>query len=445
VQPAAFSHKIGYKSIFIIISIIIVGLIIDTSIIKISVFTGGLGSNGSDIALFSVMVIVFGMGQYFILHLTKRKYHENPISHNLKVQTINKIVVLTQYALLAILAFIIVQMVFTTSYNTLGLLAVIWITYILSIVTLGFLCQLFFSWFKSNRNLVVLVYALAVLLLSTNAVFALAYMTFGLTYAPSDIRPVKSLLGFLGIPGSILSPLYVITSILSFIFMWFATVLLLKHYSRRLGKVKYWITVAIPLVYFLSQFQTVFINVLAPFRLADPVLFGVLYTLIFSATKPAGGVLFGIAFWGVAKNISNSAVKNYMFISAYGMMLLFTANQPIGLLLYPYPPFGLATISFMGLASYLILVGVYSAAISVAQDSSLRQSIRKITIKESRFLDTIGVAQMEQEINKKVLAMAKSSEDIMTKETGVSTSLESKDVAAYINQVLEEIKNKRER
>jgi hypothetical protein len=70
--------------------------------------------------------------------------------------------------------------------------------------------------------------------------------------------------------------------------------------------------------------------------------------------------------------------KDYMLISAYGMMLLFTSNQPIGLLLVPYPPFGLATISFMGLASYLIFVGIYSAAVSVSEDTKLRQSILKL-------------------------------------------------------------------
>jgi hypothetical protein len=63
---------------------------------------------------------------------------------------------------------------------------------------------------------------------------------------------------------------------------------------------------------------------------------------------------FGIAFWSVAKSLTNETVKGYMLMSAFGMMLLFTANQPTGLILVPYPPYGLATVSFMGLASYLV-------------------------------------------------------------------------------------------
>jgi hypothetical protein len=69
-----------------------------------------------------------------------------------------------------------------------------------------------------------------------------------------------------------------------------------------------------------------------------------------------------------AATCRKTEVKEYMTISAFGMMLLFTSNQPLGLTFLSYPPFGLATISFFGLASYLILIGVYSSAISVAND-----------------------------------------------------------------------------
>jgi hypothetical protein len=61
----------------------------------------------------------------------------------------------------------------------------------------------------------------------------------------------------------------------------------------------------------------------------------------------------------------------------------------------PYPPFGLPTISFIGLASYLVLAGIYSSAISAAEDSKLRQSIRNFALKETKLLDSIGMAQME--------------------------------------------------
>jgi len=165
-----------------------------------------------------------------------------------------------------------------------------------------------------------------------------------------------------------------------------------------LGFIKYWIIVLIPLVYFLSQFQGVVLDVFAPLRALNPILFDVTYTLIFSATKSVGGILFGIAFWSVAKNIQNKVVKNYLVISAYGMVLLFTANQPVSLTLIPYPPFGLATISFLGLSAYLVFIGIYSASLSVALDSTLRNMIRRMTLDEMKFLKDIGTSEMERTI-----------------------------------------------
>jgi hypothetical protein len=121
----------------------------------------------------------------------------------------------------------------------------------------------------------------------------------------------------------------------------------------------------------------------------------VLKLLSDSTDRTVGGILFGIAFWTVAKNIVMTEVKEYMTISAFGMMLLFTSNQPLGLTFLSYPPFGLATISFFGLASYLILIGVYSSAISVANDVKVRRYIKNSVEQEASLLGNIGTAQME--------------------------------------------------
>src|SRR5205807_2292038 len=144
-----------------------------------------------------------------------------------------------------------------------------------------------------------------------------------------------------------------------------------------------------------------------------------------------------------ARNMSRNIVKQYMMISAYGMMLLFSSNQAAGLVLIPFPPFGLVTVSFFGLASYLLLIGIYSSAISVAEDSNLRHSIRSFAMKESRLLDSIGTAQMEQEIQKKVMEFTRQNQDRMAEETGIQPSLTDEDVKAYLEQVIREVKKDR--
>jgi hypothetical protein len=78
-----------------------------------------------------------------------------------------------------------------------------------------------------------------------------------------------------------------------------------------------------------------------------------------------------------------------MTISAYDVILLFSSNQITSLILAYYPPFGLASISFLGLGSYLLLVGIYSSAISVANDINLRRSMRQTMERVSVMLDKI--------------------------------------------------------
>ena len=165
------------------------------------------------------------------------------------------------------------------------------------------------------------------------------------------------------------------------------------------------------------------------------------YNVIFSAIKPVGALLFGLGFWSVSKSVQNKAVKDYMMISAYGVSLLFTANQPLGLVFAPYPPFGLVTICFMGLASYLLAVGIYASALSVANDSLLRRTIRNKVNQQTGLLDRIGTAQMLRQIEDFVERSRVISAK-MEMESGVEPSLNDDEIRDYISKVISEIKPK---
>jgi hypothetical protein len=99
-------------------------------------------------------------------------------------------------------------------------------------------------------------------------------------------------------------------------------------------------------------------------------------------------------------------------------------------------------ISFLGLSSYLILVGIYGSAISVSEDSMLRKSIRKLVIKETELVDTFATAQIKQEIQTKVVETTKRLSRYMSQETGIESSLKEEDIKNYCKQVLVEIKRK---
>jgi hypothetical protein len=434
---------LGSKGIFILVFLIIVILIVDTSVVKISALIGGLASPTSSVAIFTVMALIASVGQYLILSYIRTRNHEASAQYGSKLLSgLYKLVATIQYGLIVILWVLILQMVFTSSYNTLFLEVVIWINYVLAIGLLGFLSQRFLLWFKSNRNVVVFAYSLAMMVICISALFALVYVTnqFTHSFVGPIVHPALTPVANYESAYNVFNRGYVIASIMAFISTWIATALLLHSYSRKFGRAKYWILVSIPLVYFLSQFQLVFVDVFTSFRISDPILFGIIFTLFFNATIPVGGALFGIAFWSVARNINRKAVKQYMMISAYGMMLLFSSNQAVGLTLVPYPPFGLITVSFFGLASFLVFVGIYSTAISVAQDSELRKFVRRAAVRESKLLDSIGSAQVEQEVIKKVMPLLHSQAQNIKEETGIDSSLTDEEAKQHLEDVLAEVR-----
>jgi len=117
----------------------------------------------------------------------------------------------------------------------------------------------------------------------------------------------------------------------------------------------------------------------------------------------------------------------------------------------PYPPFAAAAWSFVGLSSYLYSLGFYFSAISIAQDTKLRQSVRAMALKESKLLDSIGTAQMEQEIQKKVLKLAKEQERTLEEQTGVEIhewqqeQAEHENIQDYMAEVFAEIEKSRKK
>ena len=87
----------------------------------------------------------------------------------------------------------------------------------------------------------------------------------------------------------------------------------------------------------------------------------------------------------------------------------------------------------------MILVGIYCSATSLANDSKLRQIIRQFAVTESKFFVSIGTAQIQKEIEDRVMRVAKKQQDILIGESGVYPSLTELEIKEYLKSVLEEI------
>jgi Tfp pilus assembly PilM family ATPase len=86
-----------------------------------------------------------------------------------------------------------------------------------------------------------------------------------------------------------------------------------------------------------------------------------------------------------------------------------------------------------------VSIGWYSLALSIAQDKKLRQTIRNKVKDESKLLDNIGTAQMEQEAQNKVIKIVKQYEQNMKDESGIPSSMQEEDIRDYLKQVIEEV------
>lgn len=162
------------KVVFVTVCIVIASILVDTSIVKVSVYTGGIYGSNKDIVIYSTITLVYGIGQYLLL-----KYAI--IRERFKTRfmiLIEKSVIVIQYVLLGILIISLIQMIYTSSYSSILLKAVTWINYSMSIIFLGLLSRRFFSWYYIRRNKVLLTYAVAMIFLCINSFIVIADVTY---------------------------------------------------------------------------------------------------------------------------------------------------------------------------------------------------------------------------------------------------------------------------
>jgi hypothetical protein len=188
-----------------------------------------------------------------------------------------------------------------------------------------------------------------------------------------------------------------------------------------MGKITFWCLISLPMIFYLIG--------RAPdiFELPEDLW----YRIVYRIGSNGGNVMFGIALFVAARNVPHP-VKDYLTVAGIGFTIVGIAFGIIGL----QQTFGVAGHSLVLLSAYLFTIGLYSTAISISQDSKLRQSIRKSLNDQPNLLSSIGDAQMEQEILKKVMITAKENSKMMEAETGVQSSFEDQDIKRYLNQVI---------
>ena len=403
--------------ILVVISI----LIIDSTIVKYIAFSNKELPTSTYVNIFVTFTIVFVGIVIVLLGFVKSKDQHSGLKSGLTVRSSYFIMALTQFSLITIMVIIILQITLLKSYSVLSLLTVVYISHITAVFFLILLVLAFIDWMRTRHNKILSLYTISFSMTAVAIMISLIYATNAIAYQELDIRPYPIHLSVINLPGSELANSFGMTldiiSILSFISVWFASAILLGTYSRRTGKIRFWIIIAIPLIYFLFPFEGYLINVFQPLVVSSPVFFGVVNVLVFSATKQVGALFFSLTFLAASALVAKQATQKYLLISAIGIAILYGSMEIDTLLYTTYPPFGLVTISFMPIGSYMVFTGIFLSATLVARDKDLRREFYNTAMSQLTLLKTIGVTEMENQLIKSYKSMEKHTRSLEIKDT----------------------------
>jgi len=350
------------------------------------------------------------------------------------------------YITLAILVLIAFQILTTNQYSVDLYIALAVIAFGTATIAASQIAAKFFSWYRSNKNLIVLLYAVT---------FALVALGIGIVVVVNSIHILTEKGGTKITPqnsqaedSSKESRLFNYTSLplrAAYVVYWIANVLLLRNYVGKIGKRKFWIIVSIPLVLYLA---TGFLISLSSATTGTALLglgFLTVVRMLIALTATISGIFFAIIYFTVSaamKDVKQTEIQNYLKCSAYGtMILIVTLTLPLSSLLYP--PFTLVSWAFMGFGIYLLSLGFYSVATSISQDIMLRKSIRNLVISESQIFDSMGTAQMQSELQGRISKIVQQQEEEMEKHTEIKSSLTEEDMKSYLGEVIREVKTLR--
>ena len=437
-----FTFHLNRKNSLIFILIFTLITILDSTIVKFIVYSGIQFDTYLSVTIFFIFSLVFAITNIMLMGTVKAMtsrhlYPNSPI----KLNYLHTLILVTQASSILIIFLIFFQIVVTKEYSIQLLRAETFLSHLSSIVFTVVLVFLFTQWLVARRNLLMILFSVAFSLVAINLVLSLMYLEFSFsTSYVSDIRSGRVSSFVVNLPVSpfteSISVIFDAFSLSSFLVMWIATVVLLGQYRYKVGRVKYFALLSIPLVYYIYPMQGYFGDILIPLLLSFPVAFGIIYVLLFSATKQVGAFLFGLAFWTTSKIVYDNQLKEYILVSAIGMTIIFGSIEITPLQYHIFPPYGLITEALTPMGTYLLLVGIFISAKRISQSAEVRRQFHESASSQLELLKNIGVTQMEKEFEERVKFMQKHYESI---EEHKIPQLKEDDIKQILHEVLDEL------
>lgn len=437
------SPNLSKKKSLTLILIFTFIIVIDSTIVKFLAYSRVEFSTTANMVIFVGLSIVYAIGGILLINSVSKYNSKYAYKSPLKLKYFHAVMIGTQISIIGIIITILVEMFLSNRYSLYLLQGSSYLTHFSALIFTALLVFLFIGWLKSRRKYMIVLYIVSFVLISANIILSLVYLEtqFYLKTLPY-IRsyPVHNIVIALSVTPltELLASIFDILSLSSFLAIWISTIFLLYQYRYKVGRIRYFLLTGIPLVYYIIPFQDYFGSLFSPLILNSPIAFGVIYVLIFSATKQIGALLFSLAFWTASSFVTNERVRYSLLTSAIGMALLFGSIEIVTLQYKVYPPFGLVTEAFIPLGSYLLFIGIFTSAIGVSRDAQLRREFYKAAQSQLSLLKTIGVIQMEREFEKKFKTVEKRTRLLETTEEPYV----EEDVKSIMHDVLNELYSK---
>ena len=188
-----------------------------------------------------------------------------------QLRLVSMIMFPVQYIVAVVVLITFFQVIENSSYDSLLLKLVVSISFLQGIFVMGFLVYKFITWHLNKKSRIVFLYTMAIGSILVNVAITLFFVNEQLSSFSSYIIPRGNTFVPYVDPFSVLTISYQVSSIISYLLTWIATSILLYNYFKRLGKIKYWTLVSLPLFYFILQFQPLLLESLLDYRLASPI------------------------------------------------------------------------------------------------------------------------------------------------------------------------------
>ncbi|MDW0194468.1 MAG: hypothetical protein QOA19_09550 [Nitrososphaeraceae archaeon] len=424
---------------------ILVTLVIENVDYIVADFIVKFNTSSAGIILFVFISVGYILGQTILMKFMNSSSSAIK-SRSILIATLHRAVSIVQYVLAANVILIIIQILVFSRYSIINLLSVTFISNFFTASLLVIFALSFLSWYKNKKQSIgTLLYALAFLILAVSEVVSGSGSAYLLSQKDQWITPTSEV-KFSDFPDGtffdIFFSFYRYIDYASFLLVLFASAILLYHYSKKTSNPKIVLIIALPILGYTSSILDA-LHILSADT--NPNLF--FYYIYIALVSASVGILFAFSFWIVSKKLPDSPVKTFLKITACGFVLLYFSNN-ISVTIAAYPPFGVNSLSLLSLSSYFVLFGLYSSALSLSQDLTLRQHLRSLAKNDNNLLSSIGTAQMETEVKRAVGELkdvADEHEKELAEKTGIETPVPESEIEDYLKQVIEEVAKTRKK